>query len=427
VIWIVYSLILTVLSPAALIILTIQHGWRRASAGWQERLALENPSPKSSSHGPRLWFHAASLGELEAAREVLKSLKNRHPGWFFCLTTLTPEAKALALRERMADEIRMAPLDLPFLVRKFIKSVNPQILVLVETELWPGLIRETKRAGQKILLINGRLSARGERRWAPLKPWVGKLLGSIESILVRTELDRRRFIHLGASPETTVTTGNLKLARAARRVLPEREDLRKRLALGSPQGPVIVAGSTWPGEEEYIVRAILPLRKMWPDLLLVMAPRRPERAPEVEQTLRAAGLSVIRRSRRVPQDPPQKFDCLLVDTLGELAELYGLGDVAIVGGSFLSQGGQSPIEPAAWGIPILFGPSMDNFLEVADELLKIGAARRTGPESLTTELERFLADGALRRTAGAAGRRFIDSQTQTLEKTVHAIETALQA
>ena len=422
-IWALYPFLLAALSPIAFIVYALRYGWARASTGLSERLAINHSQGRSASlpDGKRLWFHIASIGELEAVREVLQSLKDRHRDWRFTLTTLTPEAKNLALREHLADEVRLAPLDIPIIVRRWISRTNPSALVLIETELWPGLIREASRSGRKIILINGRLSSRSLKGWIFFKPWIKELLRAIRPLLVRTELDRRGFVSLGAPPEAVIPTGNLKVARATRRKLPDRETLSKRFFMEARRSPVIVAGSTWPKEEEMIARAVLPLRKKWPDLLLIVAPRRTERAREVQNTLQVCGFKAGLRSEQSSMPP----DALVIDTLGELADVYGLGNIAVIGRSFVDGGGQSPIEPAVWGIPILFGPSMENFQESADELVSSGGARWSSPESLGAELERILMDDSLRQRMGDAAKRYIDSQSQILEKTLDVLESAL--
>jgi 3-deoxy-D-manno-octulosonic-acid transferase len=213
------------------------------------------------------------------------------------------------------------------------------------------------------------------------------------------------------------------MTRSTRRILPSKETLRSKLALDPRRKPVIIAGSTWPGEEDIIARSIQALKHNWPELFLIVAPRHVGRVPEVEQILKANNLATRRRSEPFSGS----FDALILDTMGELADFYGLADIAIVGRSLVPGGGQNPIEPAAWGIPVLFGPSMENFQDIAEDLLTTGGGRRVSTESLNGELQRLLSDDSLRHQTGMAARQFIESQTQILERTLRTLEASLKA
>ena len=342
-----YSALLYLLLP--LILLRLLWRSRRDPAYRQrlrERFGLGAPLPHRSR--PCIWVHAVSVGEVAAAEQLVRRLLARYPEYRLLVTTTTPTGAA-RVAALFGDRVqhRYLPWDLPGSVRRFLARTRPTLLLLVETELWPNLLAAATRSGSPAMLVNGRLSSRSARRYARWPGLSRAMLATLTDIICQTEADSERFLSLGASPEKLVVSGNLKFDRepdgAERAAL---EDMRRRL--GTAGRPVLVAGSTHEGEERAVLEAFRSVRQSCPDCLLVLAPRHPERCAAVAALCRAAGWRTVRLgdSRTL-----QAGDAvLLVDTLGELALLYGLGAVAFVGGSLVPRGGHSLIEPALWQV-----------------------------------------------------------------------------
>ena len=311
-----------------------------------------------------LWAHAASMGEVRAASAVVAWLLNFKPGVRVLFTTTSSTGRDLARRRWGCAYL--APLDHPLLVRRVLRNVRPRAVLLTEGELWPGTIREARRTGIPVALINGRISERTFRWYSRFGSIMRRVIGSLDLLCVQSQRDGERFLRLGARPERTFVVGNVKGGE------PEGEPL-KRDALRSsfgihPERPVLVAGSTREGEEAVLLEGLEKLWARWPDLLVVLAPRHLERLGEVERLLKEHGVRYVLRSRMEGNLP----QVLLVDTMGELTKFYAMADLAFVGGSFVPLGGHNPFEPASLGLPVTFGPHMRQ--EGWERLCEDGAA-----------------------------------------------------
>lgn len=355
---------------------------------------------------PRVWFHAASVGELSAIAPVAAAVQERMPNAVLVVSTMTVNGLALAAeRIPVAALAFLVPLDLRGAVRRMLLRVEPDLLVIGETELWPNLVRETKRRGCQLALVNGRLSERSLRRYRHVRGLMRQVLDRFDLLAVQTEHDGERFVALGANPQRVKVTGNVK-ADQGRGATPA--SLRAELRLG-PDQPVWVAGSTRPGEEAIVLEAFARVREQVPEAVLLLAPRHLERLREVERLLAEHRLSFSRRSR-VPGEL-LSFPVILLDTLGELAGLYGLGQAAFVGGSLVPLGGHNPLEPAALGVPVLFGPHMEHFAQTAELLQRRGGARVvTHAEELAREVTALLLDPEEARRRGELARHAVSSQ-----------------
>jgi 3-deoxy-D-manno-octulosonic-acid transferase len=338
-----------------------------------------------------IWVHAVSVGEVLAALPLARSLKQRFGDRRLVISTTTATGQALA-RERMkfADAVFYFPLDWRGPVRRALAAVRPALVVVFETEIWPNFLRETRQAGTPVVFVNGRISDRSFRRFCRSLRWFGSMLrGFLRNVLadatlylMQSEEDAKRVLALGAPAGRVVVAGNLKydLARA------EENDLaiwlRAEIAR-SRRGPVLVAGSVVAGEENAVLEALGAVERERPDVLLVLAPRKPDRfeaaAVLVEQSgrvaVRRSGLSLDGASSgMLACGPGTPRRVLLLDTIGELAALYGLADAVFIGGSLEPTGGHNPLEPAVAGRAPVFGPSMDNFRDMAAEFLRADAA-----------------------------------------------------
>jgi len=320
------------------------------------------------------------------------------------LSTVTETGRQAAAQIEGAEAIFYLPFDFPFAVRRALERVQPSAIAVVETELWPNLIREAAGRGIPVAVANGRLSERSLRRYSWLRPLFTPAVKRLAGVAARGEADAARFRALGA--KRVFVAGNVKYDAPAPAAQEDPAGFRARYGFAG-SGVVIVAGSTHPGEEAAVGKAVRALRERHPGLGLLLAPRHLERLGEAEEALRGVGLAPVRWSGL-----PEAGDAgsapgrvVLLDVMGKLAEAYACATVAFIGGSLIPHGGQNPIEAARWGVPVVFGPFMENFAEVAEALLGAGGALQVeGPYALEWAFERWLSDEEARGRAGGAAR-----------------------
>ncbi|MGM0677496.1 MAG: lipid IV(A) 3-deoxy-D-manno-octulosonic acid transferase [Pseudomonadota bacterium] len=370
---------------------------------WGERLGFPEPLRDKRRH---LWVHAVSVGEVVAAAQLIRAWRQRHPEQPILVTTTTPTGADEVVR-RLGNEVihRYLPFDLPGAVGRFIERMPVDRLLVMETELWPNLYRACHARGIPILLVNARLSPRSFRGYQRLRPLVQRTLGWLEGVAARGQEDADRFVALGASPDRVRVTGNIKydLTLSA----PLREQARAlRDALGAR--PVWIAASTHPGEDEQVLKAHALVRQALPDALLILVPRHPERFETVARLCREAGGEPARRSRGAVPDGTQAV--WLGDSMGELLMLYGVADVAFVGGSLVPTGGHNPLEPAAHGVPVVTGPEVFNFSEVFAALSGAGGVCQVeDADALGQVVVRLLDSGKDRDALSAAAKQVLES------------------
>lgn len=414
--WLAYRAALLLLSPVWITYAFWRLFLGRSRQGRPERFGggrhLPAPPPPP---GVRAWFHGVSVGEVEALAPVIAAFRGeagkagRTTQVVVSTTTVTGRARAEALYPD-ALERRFAPLDLPWTIGRALRRIRPSILVLGESELWPSLLQQTGGRAP-VVLVNGRLSDRTMLRARRIRPLYRWMLRRLTAVGVQTPADRDRFVELGLDADRITVTGNTKFDRAPPRLSDEdRRRLRAELGLGT--APLLVAGSTFPGEDELMLDALAALRST--GLRLVLAPRHPERAAAVEALARSRGFRVWRRSQGAVPDAVAVSDegpeVVILDTVGELAAIYGLAAVAVVGRSFRMGGGQNPLEPMAHGIPVVYGPRMENFREIARLAEEGGAALRCPDDaSLLPALHRVLQEPELHALMAAAGPRVLDA------------------
>ncbi len=376
-----------------------------------------------------IWIHAVSVGEVLTARPMISELRRRYPTLRMFLSTTTMAGQQLARRSvQDVDAVFYFPFDLGFVVRRTLDLVRPKLFIMMETEIWPNLLRECRARGVRTAVVNGRLSARSFPRYRVIRPMMRRVLDDIDKFLVQGEESARRFIDLGADPARVVVTGSMKFdsldlsstavqARARERVL--------RYFRVPSSRPVIVAGSTMKGEETHVLRAFRKVRTAAPNALLVLAPRHPERFGEVEQLARSEGWKVAKRSD-LAVDAEPRVDIVVLDTIGELATIYQIGTVVFVGGSLVPTGGHNVLEPAVFGKPIVFGPHMQNFLEIADAFVTNGAGvQLTGEQELDEALLSLISDPVRRARLGAAARALVEANRGANEKSIIVLASLL--
>lgn len=368
---------------------------------------------------PSIWIHAVSVGEVLAARSLLAPLRERFPGRRLVVSTTTVTGHEVARRSLTGhDALFFAPFDFPGPSRHALRATRAQLLVLVDTELWPNLIREARRQGTRIALVNGRISPRSFPRYRRLRFFLQAVLPQVDLFLMQGEAHAERVRAIGAPADRVRVTGNLKFdAPEAPAASPALE-----AALRPLRGrPLLLAGSTVEGEEPVLLRVYQRLRAAHPDLALVLAPRHPERFDAVPALAQAQALACRRRSA-ADGSAWRDGEVLLLDTLGELASAFSLATVAFVGGSLVAKGGHNVLEPAAWGKPVVVGPHMENFQEIANAFLAAQALVQVkDEEGLFQALDALLRDEGRRREIGERGRALVEANRGALRRSVLAL------
>jgi 3-deoxy-D-manno-octulosonic-acid transferase len=421
--YLVYSILLLAALVALLPIYWVRNRFiRRESLHLRERLGW--PLPDATAWNETLWIHAVSVGEVLSLQKLLERIRSRHPDWKVLVSSLTHSGLTLA-REKLpqADGVICIPLDFRWNVRRFMRAIQPRVLVLVESEIWPHLLREAGRWARSVLVINGRISARTGRRYFRVKRLMRRVLEPVDLFQVQTPADRSRLEEIGIEPERIQVCGNLK-AEISLPVFGSEEVERRKRALGLAESHgVVVAGSTHRGEEEPLLRAFAAARKSRPGLRLILAPRHIDRIPEVIRLMGSQGVRACLRSGVKPEDD---WDALILDTLGELAEFYALADAAFIGGSLIPWGGQNLLEPAFYAKPVFFGPHMNNFAHLVEIFLRNDAARVVKGEG---ELEAmFLMENRSElERMGARARKTLESLRGATEHALNAIESGMSS
>jgi 3-deoxy-D-manno-octulosonic-acid transferase len=401
-----YNLLLVLLSPLWLLYTLVRivgGSWRER---WWERFGFVPIPPPLSKR--RLWVHCVSVGETLAALPVLKELRRALPDYEIVLTTTTPTGQRTARDSAhpWVDYFAYFPLDLPFAVRNALARIQPDALLLFETELWFNLIHAQHQRGGLVLVVNGRLSDRSFQRARRLRAFYRALLRFVDLACVQSPTDALRFVELGLSPARVEVIGNTKFDQALEATDANPTEWRQQLSLPL-DAPVIVVGSTRTADEERLVaEAYRRVREAMPTTCLVLAPRHLERVPEVERLLRDYGFEPMRRTQLpLPAGPVQ---VVLVDTFGELAQLYCIADVAVVGGAFAPLGGQNLFQPLAHGKPVFFGPHTHNFRDIAQLAKEAGVGFEVrNAEELAAGILRLLRDDTARHQIERNARELI--------------------
>lgn len=401
---------------------------RRRPVAWREKLFGQLPA-RENFDSPLVWFHAVSVGEVLLLKPLVEALRRRGDEMQIVVTTTTPTGHAVAIEKLPGCLVTWMPLDFTWSVRRALRRVRPDLVVLVELELWPNFIRSCRQAEIPLTLINGRLSDRSFRGYHRLRPLMTSLWKSFAALHVQTDDYARRFIGLGAEPEQVHVTGSIKFDGVQTdRDSPAISELRRSLGI-APHEQVFIAGSTIAPEEEMALASWIELQREFPDLRLIVVPRHRERFDEVAALIASHGLPLVRRSKSAGEEsqtagsPP----VVLLDTLGELSTCWGLADFAFVGGSLTPRrGGQNMIEPAAFGAAVMFGPHTRNFRSVVESLLAAEAARvvRDG-EELTRTLRELLNQPWQAARMGQNACRVVLAQQGATERTVDQLVSLL--
>ncbi len=428
-------LLYSLLAAVAAVILAPYFLWKGLAQGkyihnlW-ERLGHVPATLRGQDARPAIWVHAVSVGEVLAGLPLIRKLKEKFPSHRLVVTTTTATGQALArARLPFADAVFYFPLDWAGPVRRVLRAVRPSALIILETEIWPNVLRECHRAGVPVMFVNGRISEKSFARYQKILAASGSLTAFLRDVLGRAALflmqspaDAERLLQLGAPEGRVQVTGNLKYDLAAPADPPFVTWLERQIQR-QERWPVLVAGSVVAGEEENVLEAYDYIQRKWNRTLLILAPRKPERFDMAARIAESDGWRVARRSA-LPADAvlPEDTDVLLLDSVGELAALYRLADVTFIGGSLIPSGGHNILEPALFGKAPCFGPSMENFHEMAQLFVQREAGFQvdSGP-SLGHLWTRLIEDAALRERTGNAARALITENSGATDRSLARI------
>jgi len=370
-----------------------------------------------------IWIHAVSVGEALTARALAADLKRRYPRLrlYLSTTTMAGQQVAKANLRPFVDGVFYFPFDWMFTIRRTLSLVRPRLFVMMETEIWPNLLRACRQRGIRTAVVNGRISSRSYPRYKLIRPFFRRVLADVDRFCMQSEESARRLIDLGGDRTRVMVTGSLKfdslqVPTAVAHGKPRERVLR--FFRVSSHRKVIVAGSTMRGEETAVLHAFRKIKATQAHAIAIIAPRQPERFGEVERLSREAGFVTIRRSE-LPIDAEPRADVVVLDTIGELAQLYQLATVVFVGGSLADHGGHNILEPAIFGKPIVFGPHMQNFREIAEAFVLNDAAIQVHTErELDGAILSLVRDPVQRARLGAASRALVEANRGAKDKTL---------
>jgi 3-deoxy-D-manno-octulosonic-acid transferase len=401
---------------------------KRYSMGLGQRLGFyDRKITGALNHARPVWIHGASVGEALAGARLVGDIRQRFPARKIVVSAFTATGYETARRVLSDATVVFLPLDHPWCVKRALSTFDPSVMIFLETEIWPNMLREARRRGTPTLLLSGRFSARSFDMYSFLRWFFRGVIRNFASMGMQSEQDASRAKMLGADPGRVFVTGNLKLAGLENSF--DQNPVIPEPVARDPQsggGRLLVVGSSHRGEEEILLDAFRYLKRSFPDLHMVLAPRHPQRFSEVEKLLRAKGLQFAKKSQGNGRSLFIQDICFL-DTLGELQKFYALGDIAFVGGSLVDAGGHNLLEPARLRKPVLFGPYMANFAAIAEEMkARGGGIEVRGVDDLICEISRLLVDPDKRRAMGEKAYQVAADEQRVGERSARLLERYLQ-
>lgn len=374
----------------------------------------------NTSGSKLIWIHAVSVGEVTAAIPFLKELKRKFPHLNLLVSTITDTGQKIAL-ERVPAQTRVIylPFDISFVLKKTIRHFRPKLFITMETELWPNLLRELNNNGVSAIILNGRISDNSFKGYKKISFFLKDFFSYIDLFGMQDDVYAQRIGELGAPQDRIKVIGNFKFD-----IRPSEKMLKWTQAIGSP---LIIAGSTHRGEEKLMISVFSRLKKDFPDLNLIIAPRHPERFKEVEELIKSSNIAYTKRSELQDSDSTAKSikgHIIILDAIGELASAYRIADIAVMGGSFIEHGGQNLLEAAYWAKPIICGPHMENFPFV-EEFYRNNAAVEANDATLFQELKLLLESSEKREVIGKKAKELFDEKSGSVEKAIAEIEKYL--
>lgn len=382
------------------------------------------------SSNKTIWLHAASVGEISCSIPLLKKIKEEFPKNEIVITTMTRSGNEIARKSfPEAQRILFFPVDHPLFLRNVIKKIKPMLILIAETELWPNLLMSCQRLEIPVIIFNGRISKKSFPRYNFFKFFFKKLLTSNILFLMQSEEDKERILMIGAQPERTKVIGNLKFDITPSPTWEEKRGEFSKLLMIDEEDLILIAGSTHSGEEEVLLETYKELKRLFPHLIFILAPRHLTRINEIEEILKMQSLTWVRRtSLMINRNLIEKnsHDVILIDTIGELINLYSIASLVFIGGSLVPVGGHNPIEPLLFKKCVLFGPHMFNFKEISRLLIKEGGAIKVKDEKeLYYQLKILLSDETLRKQIGERGYKIIENNRGAKEKIFGEIKNIL--
>lgn len=391
-----------------------------------ERLALSIPSP--SSRKESIWIHALSVGEVISALPLVRSLKQKYPQKDIVFTVATTQGMKIA-RKELEGEVKALltmPVDFWWSVRRIVNHIRPSLFILVETDIWPGLLNHLRKRGIKTLLVNGRISPRTLSSYWRFRFFIRIMLNPIEQCLMQSDLDTKRLLQIGVRPDKVKTVGNIKFDRDW--VSMSEKEHKNWLNVLNLEAKISiwVAGSTHEREEEIILDAFGRLRPLFPMLRLIIAPRRIERTENIYSLGVGKDLKTVLRTAPDLSVNGEPYDVLILDTIGELDRIYGIADISFVGGSLIPEGGHNLLEPASFGVPVLFGPYTDDFALMSEALIEAGGGERVKDgEELFKAMKALLSDSERLGGMGRRAKEFVEMNRGALERVIQQIEGSI--
>ena len=421
---VVYVVMLTMLSPVILW-RSLRHG--RYRRGWTQKLF--GNLPVFSVDRPVVWFHAVSVGEVLQLQKVVEEFRRATHGDFQILITTSTDTGFEVAAARFSEcVVSWLPLDFSWAVENALRRVQPKLVVLVELELWPNFLKACTKCEVKTALINARMSDRSFSGYSLFARLTKSWLRQFSLVAAQSQEYADRLIQLGTRPEITHVTGSVKFDGAlCERTNPGTSELRRLFHIADSE-VVMIAGSTQAPEEQLALGAWQKLRCQHSQLRLILVPRHRERFDEVARLIEGQNLPLVRRSTLTDSDTLSSGAVILLDTIGELGACWGLADIAFVGGSFGTRGGQNMLEPAAYGAAVVFGPNTWNFKDIVERLLQAGGARQLlSQDEVVSEVSSLLTDPVRRTQMGTAAREFVVSQQGAIAETVSLLTEVIRA
>lgn len=413
---ILYTLIFYLLLP----IITLRLLWRSRHSPlyrqrFLERFGFYKDKNKLSN---TIWIHAVSLGEAKLAIQLVKTLQTKIPNQQFVVTTMTLTGSQQITTELSEKVIHVyVPYDFPGAIKRFFAQFQPKILILLETELWPNMLQQTAKHHIPVVLANARLSSHSAKGYQKIKFFIKKILSSLTLVLAQTKKDAERFAAIGVPEKNIQVAGNLKYdIKISDELLSKAKSWREKNVQARP---IFIAASTHGGEEEIILTAITPIKKIIPNLLLILVPRHPERFEQVINLCEQYQYKTLRRSEnKIINDA----DIFVLDTIGELMQFYAVADVAFVGGSLINKGGHNLLEPAVFSLPVISGPFLENFAAIAEEMKNYNALTLVNNAAgLSQAVIELLQDKNLREQKGHAAKEVTLNSQNALDKTCETV------
>jgi len=371
----VLIILIILLSPMICIILLLRRKYR---CGFLQKIGfLPWTHVTGKLQSKPIWVHAVSVGEVMATIPLIKEIKKCYPHIPVVLSTVTETGHFTAQRNAKGfDHVLYFPFDFPWIVKKAISNIQPLMFLTLETEIWPNFLRELKRQGIPSMMVSGRISQNSFRSYFFFRVFFKKVLSMISFFCMQTEMDRKRILDIGADHKKTIVTGSIKFDQQLPAItVEENEEIYRALNL-KPEQNIFIAGSTHKGEEELIVSVFQELKNKVPDLIMILAPRHPERFEDVALLLKQTCVDFIRKTELASKPGYNLPPVILLDTIGELSKIYSIGTIIYIGGSLVPVGGHNVLEPAVFSKPVIFGNYMGNFSEIASILIEKDAAIR---------------------------------------------------